>query len=83
MDAVLTLDVGPAELPGHAMRAFIDSGGGWLATIGWHFLGSWSPAGQAAEGDLSSILPLDPGNEGGTERDVVLLVDGSGSMAGE
>ena len=83
VDAVLTLDVGPADLPGHAMRAFINSGGGWLATIGWQFLGSWSPAGQAAEGDLSSILPLDPGNEGGTERDVVLLVDGSGSMAGE
>jgi len=83
VDAVLTLDVGPAELPGHAMQAFIDSGGGWLATIGWHFLGSWTSAGQAQEGDLSRLLPLDPGNEGGTPRDVVLLVDGSGSMAGE
>jgi len=83
VDAVVTLDVGPAELPGHAMRAFIDSGGGWLATIGWHFLGSWSPANEAQAGDLSGLLPLDPGSEGGTERDVVLLVDGSGSMAGE
>jgi hypothetical protein len=83
VDAVLTLDVGPGELPGHALQAFIDSGGGWLATIGWHFLGSWTPADQAQEGDLSRLLPLDPGSEGGTERDVVLLVDGSGSMAGE
>lgn len=83
VDAVLTLDVGPVELPGHAMQAFIDSGGGWLATIGWHFLSSWTPADQAQEGDLSRLLPLDPGSEGGTERDVVLLVDGSGSMAGE
>lgn len=83
VDAVLTLDVGPAELPGRAMQAFIRSGGGWLATIGWRFLGSWNPAAQAAEGDLSGLLPLDPGRAGGTERDVVLLVDGSGSMAGE
>ncbi len=83
VDAVLTLDVGPAELPGRALEAFVDAGGGWLATIGWQFLGSWSPAESAAVGDASALLPLDPGREGGSDRDVVLLVDGSGSMSGQ
>ena len=54
-------------------------GGGWLALAGWSFLGDWIPGPQ---GSLESLLPAEPAGSEPPPRDVVVLVDGSGSMEG-
>jgi Mg-chelatase subunit ChlD len=75
-DVLLTVDVGPEELPLAHVAPFVRGGGGWLALGGWGFLrGFGDPQGAAA------LLPLVPREEAREPRDVVLLVDGSGSMA--
>lgn len=77
LHAVVTWDLAPGSLPATALAAFVRRGGGWLATGGWSLLEA------APSGPLVDLLPLraDPGGSG--VRDVVLLVDGSGSMEGE
>lgn len=76
--ALVSFDLGPRELPGGAVRAFVQSGGGWLAVSGWRFKRDWLPG--VAPAPLSELLPMEP-REGRPEpRDVVLLIDGSGSM---
>lgn len=81
-DLLWTLDVPPGALPAELLADFVRSGGGWLATGGWGLLRGWherrpdprSPAG---------LLPLVPAGQSLPPRDVIFLVDGSGSMAGE
>ena len=80
LDAVVTFDVPLTRLPGRALEDWVRAGGGWLALSGWRALEAWSP-GQAAEG-LFGLLPLEPAPLEQEPRDVVLLVDGSGSMEG-
>lgn len=83
VDFLLTFDVGPGELPAASITEFVRAGGGWLACAGWSFLGSWTRPTDADPGSLSALLPLFPASELGEERDVILMVDGSGSMQGE
>jgi Mg-chelatase subunit ChlD len=78
-DVLLTFDLGPADLP-EALPEFVRAGGGWVAALGWRALGSWERHGAGGANDL---LPLVPSRESGRSRDVILLVDGSGSMVGE
>jgi uncharacterized membrane protein len=77
-DALVTFDVDPRELDAPLVRDFVRRGGGWLAAGGVSLLGGLS-AGRA-DSDLAALLPLTP--EQGPSRDVVLLLDGSGSMQG-
>ncbi len=77
-DALVALDVDPRELNAPLVRDFVRRGGGFLAAGGVSLLGGLS-AGRA-DSDLAALLPLTP--EQGPSRDVVLLLDGSGSMQG-
>ncbi len=79
LDALVTYDLPPVELATQPVRRFVLAGGGWLAVGGWGWLEGWSPA---AEGPLAELLPLRPAPSDAPPRDVVLLMDGSGSMAG-
>ena len=72
---VVTLDVPLAGLPGAALSRFVLSGGGWVRCAGWTALRDDGP-------ELQSLLALVPDREPRRPMDVVLLVDGSGSMAG-
>ncbi len=80
-DALVTFDVAPRDLPELAVDAFVRRGGGWLATSGDYWLDDWVPG--HATGGLHGILPLEPAPLEHGPRDIVLLVDGSGSMDGE
>lgn len=77
---LVTFDLAPSSLPAPLVGPFVRSGGGWLAVSGWHFLDGWVPG--DAEGELERLLPCEPAQESAPPRDVVLLVDGSGSMEG-
>lgn len=74
-DVLVTLDVDPRELEASALRSFVASGGGWLA-LGQHALAS-ALASSASEAS-TALLPLELRES--PARDVVLLLDGSGSM---
>ncbi len=78
-DVLLTLDLDPRELDGPSVRAFVASGGGWLA-LGQHALAGAKSGGESAPGaaDATELLPLELRER--PARDVVLLLDGSGSM---
>ncbi len=81
LDALISFDVAPVELPSTLLADFVQRGGGWLCTGGWGLLEDWAPGAPATP--LSALLPLEPAPLERGPRDVVLLVDGSGSMAGE
>lgn len=72
---VVTLDVPLAGLPGAELSRFILSGGGWVRCAGWTALRDEGP-------ELQPLLALVPDREPRRPMDVVLLVDGSGSMGG-
>jgi hypothetical protein len=78
--AVVTIDLAPSALPGDALASFVRRGGGWLACGGFDLLAHWP---NASTGGAAALLPLVPSAPDSLPRDVVLLVDGSGSMAGE
>ena len=78
-DLLVTVDIGPADLP-EGLGDWVRGGGGWVAFLGWGSLGAWERHGV---GEPTDLLPLQPAQDSGEERDVILLVDGSGSMEGE
>ena len=80
LDLVVSFDLPPSALPSVLMEDFVRRGGGWLATSGYDFLKEWIPD-QPPTG-LGRLLPLEPAPLEEGPRDVVLLVDGSGSMEG-
>jgi hypothetical protein len=82
LDCVLTLDTRTSSLPAAPMRDFVTRGGAWIACAGWSFLNDWFPQSRLAGEDLQQLLPLEPNPDDAKDRDVILLVDGSGSMAG-
>ena len=73
LDAFVTDTTG--RLPPPVLRSFVESGGGWLRS-GSASLSSGSPE----EADLD---PLRAADEDRDPRDIVVLVDRSGSMSGE
>ncbi len=83
VDLLITIDLGPADLPGSAIASFVRRGGGWLALDGWRALDGGGVVRDLVPGAAADLLPLlaDPG--AASERDVLLVVDGSGSMEGE
>ncbi len=80
VDALVTYDLAPRALPQALLEHFVRRGGGWLATSGWSFLEARIPGPE--ESALAEILPLEPALPQRGPRDVVLVVDGSGSMEG-
>jgi hypothetical protein len=78
--ALVSFDVAPSALPAAPVASFVERGGGWLALSGWSLLDDWIPG--AEQDRLAQLLPCLPAQRDAPERDVVLLVDGSGSMAG-
>ena len=81
LDVLVTYDFPLARLAEPLVDLFVRGGGGWLATSGWGFRTDWTP-GLDLEG-LHRLLPAFPAPVGQGPRDVVLLMDGSGSMSGE
>lgn len=65
-----------ARLDASVLEAFLARGGGWLVCLGDEVLAREALASPAAR-----LAPLDLTPQGGEARDVLLLVDRSGSMA--
>lgn len=81
LDALFVFDRSLEDLPGELCRSFVQSGGGLFVAGGWNLLSGWDSGPEG--GRLAEILPLQPGSEEPSLREVLVLVDGSGSMAGE
>lgn len=79
-DALVTCDVAPAELPARELAAFVRGGGGWCALAGERTAAAFDARERAP---ALALLPLVPLREPRAPREIVFLVDGSGSMAGE
>lgn len=73
-DAVVGFDLSVGELP-HGFEEFVGEGGGLVSLIGWKAFASLR--------DDLEYFPLRTAPESREPRDVILLVDGSGSMEGE
>jgi hypothetical protein len=78
-DALISFDLSPDDLPADRLRSFVESGGGWFAMGGWGLLADRNV--HIGPGPRS-LLPLGL-DEDAPLRDVILAVDGSGSMQGE
>jgi len=78
LDALVTVDLDPRSLPRDVVASFVERGGGWLACGGYRLLAGFDDERADA---LRALLPL-RGDDDGDARDVILLVDGSGSMSG-
>jgi len=74
-DAVETFDLPPRDLPLPILRSFVERGGGWLATI------AEDSASSFVAGSAADFLPLLPPDDDPEPRDVIFLVDRSGSMS--
>lgn len=79
--AVLTLDVDLGQLNGAALGQFLSAGGGWLDCSGPARLAEAIEVSASGAG-ARALLPLEPDPDPRPARDVLLLIDGSGSMAG-
>jgi hypothetical protein len=77
-DLVLTTDASFAGLPQEALAGWLKRGGAWIACAApANFPHEWRADGAA------QLLPLEPAGEGLPPRDVIFLLDASGSMVGE
>ncbi len=77
-DLLVSTDASLGALPREALAGWLKRGGAWIACAApANFPHDWR-AHTAAE-----LLPLAPAGEGLPPRDVIFLVDGSGSMVGE
>ncbi len=80
---VVTFGLPPSKLPAGELAAFVARGGSWLALGEESMLPGWSGRSIFQGEDLGSLLPLSLHDGDGPGKDVILLVDGSGSMQGE
>lgn len=94
LDVLVTGDVAPDALPADLLAAFVERGGGWLSLAGFEswraYLEPLSGAAGGARGAenmgtrrLLSLLPLQPLDQEPTPRDVLFVIDATGSMVGE
>ncbi|MCB9906679.1 MAG: VWA domain-containing protein [Planctomycetes bacterium] len=81
-DVLWTLGVAASELPGPQVEAFVRGGGAWWVQGQRDLLPGWGGPADHAGTLLSDLYPCDVNYGSGDPRDVVLLVDGSGSMQG-
>lgn len=80
IDALVTLDLDPRELPRAEWEGFVARGGGWLACGGHALLEALASDDRRG---AAQLLPLEVDRDESRERDVLLIVDASGSMSGE
>ncbi len=83
LDLLVSFDLPSAALPERHVLQLLERGGGWLHCGAWGLMKDLGSATPGASGGLNELLPLVPAPDDAPARDVVLLVDGSGSMAGE
>jgi len=77
-DLLLTTDASFDGLPQAALASWVKRGGAWIACAApANFPHQWRAHGVA------DLLPLAPAGEGLPARDVIFLLDASGSMVGE
>ena len=77
-DVLVTLDLDPRSLDVAALAPFLARGGSWLAAGGGALLAGLD---ARPEGSAAQFLPCEPADDE-EPRDVVLVVDVSGSMDG-
>lgn len=83
LDLILSFDLAPLDMPRSLVTEFVRGGGSWFFCGGWGCLPGWAKRPhQPLTNTLGELLPLEPEPEGAGPRDVIFLVDGSGSMAG-
>lgn len=75
LDVVMTFGVGLLPLPQEQLARFVEEGGGYGHWAGWSRL-------VADAGPVAPLLALEPDLEPREPRDIVFVVDGSGSMKG-
>ncbi|MFT4647301.1 MAG: hypothetical protein ACI9X4_000512 [Glaciecola sp.] len=80
---LVSLGLSPSELPSEALADFVARGGCWLAMGEESMLAGWSGRSVLDGPDLGGLLPLTLHQGDGPGKDVILLVDGSGSMQGD
>jgi len=80
LDALFVFDRSLEDLPAGLCESFVKSGGGLFLAGGWSLLRGWD-ASEVRR--VRELLPLQLRSDALPERDVIVLVDGSGSMAGE
>jgi hypothetical protein len=78
VDVIVTADDPLARDEKSLLSSFVARGGGWLDVAGWN----WIAQRARADDPLGAIAPLKPAQADRGPRDVILLVDASGSMAG-
>ncbi len=76
-DLVLSWSVDPRDLPAAELAAFVRGGGAWCFVPGLSALSGWRAESGAAE-----LLPLSVARPSPRSREIVVLVDSSGSMSG-
>lgn len=79
LDAVITEDVALGRDEQRLLASFVRRGGGWLDLAGW----SWMRARMDTAEPLAGVAALVPDEDSARPRDVIFLIDASGSMAGE
>ena len=80
LDALVVFDRSLLDLPADLVQSFVRSGGGLFVAGGWDFLGTWKA--RPGLSQLADSLPLRPDTDGSSTREVLVMVDGSGSMQG-
>jgi uncharacterized membrane protein len=87
LDVLVTGDVPLASLPAQLIASFVERGGGWLSLAGFEswraFLQPIDASVASDEHTLLDLLPLEPIAGDPRTRDVLFVIDGSGSMVGE
>jgi Mg-chelatase subunit ChlD len=85
LDVLVTGDVDFERLPSALVRDFVERGGGWLSIAGFTSWRCYLAAGPiaCARQDVTGLLPLEPKSGPARPRDVLFVLDASGSMVGE
>ncbi len=78
VDALVTVDDALSADEARLLTSFVVHGGGWLDLAGW----KWIARRAGSDDPLRSIAALVPAHDKLGPRDVILLVDASGSMDG-
>ncbi len=80
LDALVVFDRSLEDLPSELCQSFVQAGGGLFVAGGFDLLSGWD---SVELEELAELLPLRLASDTPNGREVLVLVDGSGSMEGE